>query len=294
MVFGLLYCCRLLRQILLGLDVGNVGSANVDCVGDLHKEILCERCGESDRVEFVLSFAVGHEDRDKRLGDVPSRTLRPPGLPEREQRLRTGRGAVGESVSLEVRPEYLGVVKHFGAVLFSQRVALGPRIWSCVYDRAAERGGIYVVVNHLDDEAARHGVEDLLGVGVGVTLGEHNLLNSSRPKQLGPLDCRRLNKSVIEEDPAAVEDRDCFPEDRDRPVINLDIQLVIGRRRMRGGAGSVRGELLDYVLDVFLFVPGGFRAERGTGSREGTGGSVGGDGAGRGRRVAVGALLLIG
>ena len=140
---------------------------------------------------------------------------------------------------LKVRPEVLGVIKDLCAVLLVECVALGGRVWSTVHNRAAERSGVDVVVHHLYDETTRHGVKDLLCVGVGVTLWEHNLLDSCRPKELGSLKCSRLDEPMIKEDSAAVIDGDCLPEDRDRPVINLDFHLVIGRRGVGGGAGGV-------------------------------------------------------
>ena len=266
----------MLRQEFLSLDIRDVGRTDIDGVGNLDEKVLGEGGGEADGVELVLGLAVGHEDRDEGLGDVPRRARGPPGLSEREQCLRARWGAVGECVSLEIWPELLCIVEDHCLLLLTQRIALCGGVGACVDNWSAEWSGVYVVVDHLDDESTRHGVEDFLRVGVGVALGQHNLLNSSRPKQhLRPLQRWRLNETVIEEDPATVDDGDGVTEDWDGTVVYLDLHLVVGGGGDWCGAWGVRGELLDDVLDVFFL--GNVGAHGGAGGREGTWGAVGRD-----------------
>ena len=126
---------------------------------------------------------MGHENRDEGLGDVSCRTGWAPWLPEREESLSTWRSAIRESVALEAWAEVEGVIEDFGPVFFPQGVALCSRAGASVNHWATERRGIDVVVNHLNDQPTRHGVKDFLGVGVGVTLRELDLLHRSWPKQ---------------------------------------------------------------------------------------------------------------
>ena len=82
MIFQLLYCGGVLRKKLLGLDVRDVRCADVNGVGNLHKDVLGEGSGESDCVKFVLGLAMGNQDGHESLGDVTSRARWSPWLSE--------------------------------------------------------------------------------------------------------------------------------------------------------------------------------------------------------------------
>ena len=220
----------MLGQKLFRLDVGHVGFADIDGIRNINKDVLSEGRGQPDGVQLGLGLAVGHEDRDEGLRNVPCGARRSPWLSEGEEHLGTGRGSVGEGVTFEVRSEVEPVIKDLCAVFFPQRIAQGSRIGACVNDGATQWRRKDIVIDHFDDQPTGHGIEDFLCVRVGVALGKLNLLDAGRSEEhLRSFESWLLGKTGIKENATPVHDLDTLAENWDRPVINLHQHPAIGR-----------------------------------------------------------------
>lgn len=186
---------------------------------DVSQQVASQRLREADRVQLVFGKGVGHDDRDQVLCDVPPGA---PGLPQAEYDIGSGSCALEESVSLQGRSEIVGVVEDLGPLVLLEMLALVSGRVAVVDNGAAERRGIDVIADHLENEPPEHGLEELVGEGVRVADRKLDRVDLGRAKQRASAllihSVERSREVRIEEYASSLIAVDGLSEDGDRAV----------------------------------------------------------------------------